>query len=270
MKPCISQACVLSTNFAEDVKGSVEGGCQTIEVWLTKLEKHLETSNIAETKALIADHGVTLAAASYQGGLFLSTGEQKKSHYDHFKKRLDLCQGLGIPLLNICSDFPARVDQTILQTALAGLREAAQWAEAFNTKLSLEFRYQSAFANNLESAYAFISASGMENVGITLDTFHFHCGPSKLADINAIDPSKLFFVQVSDISAVPKELATDSDRIFPGDGDIDLVAIFKELKKIGYQGYLSLELLNPVISQSKPSQVVELGIGALTRILGGI
>ena len=169
--------------------------------------------------------------------------------------------------MNICADFPARVDQQILQTAIAGLREAAQWAEAFNTKLSLEFRAQSSFANNLESANTFVTASGMENVGITLDTFHFHCGPSKLADLANINPKKLFFVQVCDISAVPKELATDSDRIFPGDGDIDITSIIKELKRIGYDGYVSMELLNPVISQSKPSQVTELGMGALGKIL---
>ena len=267
MKACISQVCVLSSTFEEDIKSFVEGGCPNMEVWLTKLEKHLESASIADTKALIADHGVNLVAGSYQGGLFLSTGEQKKSHYDHFKRRLDLCQGLGIPLMNICADFPARVDQQILQTALAGLREAAQWAEAFNTKLSLEFRAQSSFANNLESANTFVTASGMENVGITLDTFHFHCGPSKLADLASINPKKLFFVQVCDISAVPKELATDSDRIFPGDGDIDITSIIKELKRIGYDGYVSMELLNPVISQSKTSQVTELGMGALSKIL---
>ncbi len=267
MKACISQACVLNSNFKDDVTAFFKGGCSSMEVWLTKLEKHLETNSVAETKAFISDHNMTLAAGSYQGGLFLSSGEQKKSHYDHFKRRLDLCQGLGIPMMNICSDFPARVDQQILQKALAGLREAAQWAEAFNTKLSFEFRASSSFANNLESAHAFVSASGMDNVGLTLDTFHFHCGPSKLADIASINPKKLFFVQVSDISAVPKELATDSDRIFPGDGDIDISSLIKELKKIGYDGHVSLELLNPVISQSKPAQVAELGMGSLQKIL---
>jgi sugar phosphate isomerase/epimerase len=62
-------------------------------------------------------------------------------------------------------------------------------------------------------------------------------------------------------------LATDSDRIFPGDGDIDITSIIKELKRIGYDGYVSMELLNPVISQSKTSQVTELGMGALSKIL---
>ena len=41
------------------------------------------------------DAGVTLrialVAAAYQGGLLLSQGEQRKAHFDHFKRRLDLC-----------------------------------------------------------------------------------------------------------------------------------------------------------------------------------
>jgi len=42
MKACISQVCVLSSTFEEDIKSFVEGGCPNMEVWLTKLEKHLE------------------------------------------------------------------------------------------------------------------------------------------------------------------------------------------------------------------------------------
>ena len=47
MKACISQVCVLSSTFSEDIKSFVEGGCPNMEVWLTKLEKHLESASIA-------------------------------------------------------------------------------------------------------------------------------------------------------------------------------------------------------------------------------
>ena len=55
--------------FAEDVADFAAAGCTAMEVWLTKLEQHLETHSTAETGMLIADNGMTLAAGAYQGGL---------------------------------------------------------------------------------------------------------------------------------------------------------------------------------------------------------
>src|SRR5262245_49475154 len=71
MKPCISEACTMPVSFAEDVAAAAEGGCPAMEVWLTKLETHLETHSVADTRKLLEDRGVGLAAASYQGGLLV-------------------------------------------------------------------------------------------------------------------------------------------------------------------------------------------------------
>ena len=38
---------------------------------------------------------------------------------------------------------------------------------------------------------------------------------------------------------------SDSDRQWPGDGDIGLETIFRNLKSIGYDGLVSVELFNP-------------------------
>ena len=42
--------------------------------------------------------------AAYQGGLLLSQGEQRQAHYDHFRRRLDLCQAFAIPTLLVVAD----------------------------------------------------------------------------------------------------------------------------------------------------------------------
>src|SRR4051812_30337741 len=132
MRPCISEASTLSSSFAEDVHGYADGGCQAMEVWLTKLEAHLEKHSPADTRQLLADRQMILCAGSYQGGLLLSEGEPRKAHCDHFRRRLDLCQQFGIPVLVIAPDFVARPGPGDLGRALASLAEAARWAAAFN------------------------------------------------------------------------------------------------------------------------------------------
>src|SRR6185295_3393494 len=103
------------------------GGCHAMEVWLTKLETHLEGHSTADTRKLLDDRGMTLTAASYQGGLLLSQGEQRKAHYDHFRRRLDLCQAFAIPTLLVVADFAGRLDATGLERSVVSLKQAAQW-----------------------------------------------------------------------------------------------------------------------------------------------
>jgi len=247
-----------------------------MEVWLTKLETHLETHPAADTRKLLDDRGVALAAASYQGGLLLSQGERRKAHYDDLKRRLDLCQSFGIPTLLVAADFVEAVDQTarpgglqeLIERSVVSLRQAAQWAAGFGVRLALEFRGGATFCSCLETALRLVGAAGEPNVGVNLDVFHYYTGPSKFEDLERLTPANLAFVQVCDVLDVPRELATDADRILPGEGSFRLEPIIARLRQMGYDGWVSLELMNPTIWQVKNSQVAELGLSALQRLLG--
>jgi 2-keto-myo-inositol isomerase len=268
MRPCISEATTLPTPFADDVAAYADAGCEAMEVWLTKLETHLEKHSAADTRKLLEDRRMTLAAAAYQGGLLLSQGEQRKAHYDHFKRRLELCQQLGIRTLLVVADFAESVDQTSLGRAVVSLAQAAQWAAGFDVRLALEFRGSATFCSSLDTALALVAECGEPNVGVCLDVFHYYTGRSKFEDLGLLTPANLAFVQVSDLAGVARELASDGDRVLPGDGDFQLGPIVQALRQIGYDGWVSLELMNPTLWQTKPSTVAELGLMALRRLLG--
>jgi sugar phosphate isomerase/epimerase len=268
MKPCISEATTLPSSFAEDVAAYADAACPAMEVWLTKLETHLEKHSAADTRKLLEDRHMTLAAAAYQGGLLLSQGEQRKAHYDHFRRRLDLCQQLGISTLLVVADFVGAVEATALERAVVSLKQAAQWADAFGVRLALEFRGSDTFCASLDTALAVVANCGEANVGINFDVFHYYTGPSKFEDLKLLTAGNLAHVQLCDLAGVPRELATDADRILPGEGDFRLGPILDRFRAIGYDGWVSLELMNPSLWQMKATQVVEIGITALRRLLG--
>jgi sugar phosphate isomerase/epimerase len=267
MKLCVSEATTLPAAFADDVKAYADADCRAMEVWLTKLESHLEHHSVAETQAMLADHSMTLAAAAYQGGLLLSVGQARRAHTDHFKRRLDVCQQFNIPVLIIVPDFDQAINVESIKHAVGSLGEAGQWAAAFGRRLALEFRSSATFVTNLGTALDLVERCAEPNVGINLDVFHYYTGPSKAEDLKRLTTSNLYYVQLSDLSGVPRELARDSDRVLPGDGDICLDPVLECLRKIGYDGWLSLELMNPTLWNTKPTQVVELGMAAMRRFL---
>src|SRR6516162_7892196 len=191
MKPCISQATTLPGSFADDITDYAAGGCPAVEVWLTKLEEHLQTASADDTRGLLADRGVVPAAAAYQGGLLLSQGPQRKAHFDHFRRRLELCQAFGVPTLLVVADFVEKFTATDLRRAVASLAEAAQWAAGFDVRLALEFRGSATFCASVDTALSLVAACAEPNVGVCLDVFHYYTGPSKFDDLSLLTKDNL-------------------------------------------------------------------------------
>lgn len=268
MKPCISEATTLPCTFAEDVAAYADAGCPGMEVWLTKLETHLEKHSLAETQRLIADRNMALPAAAYQGGLLLSQGEQRRVHFDHFRRRLEMCQALGIATLVVVADFAEPADPVALERAAVSLAQAGQWAAGYSVRLALEFRAKNTFCASLDTALALVTHCGEANVGVNFDVFHYYTGPSKFEDLELLTVDNLAHVQLCDVAGVARELAGDADRILPGDGDFRLRSIVDRLRQLGYQGWVSLELMNPTLWQTRATQVAEIGITALRKVLG--
>ncbi|HEY1186852.1 MAG TPA: sugar phosphate isomerase/epimerase family protein [Gemmata sp.] len=267
MIPCIAQVTTLPGSFADDAANYPAGGCTAVEVWLTKLEQHLEAVSPEDTLIALGDRGIRLVAASYQGGLLLSQGEQRKAHFEHFKRRLALCERFSIPTLVLVADFMRAPEAQDLGRAVASLAQAAQWAAGFGVRLALEFRGADPFCACLDTALTLVEQCGEPNAGVCLDTFHFYKGPSKAEDLDRLTPANLFHVQACDVAGVPRELMTDADRVMPGEGDFRLEPLVQRLKQIGYTGAVSLELMNPVLWSLKATQVTELGMSALHRLL---
>jgi 2-keto-myo-inositol isomerase len=74
---------------------------------------------------------------------------------------------------------------------------------------------------------------------------------------------------VCDVAGLPRELMADSDRVLPGEGDFHLGPVVRRLEEIGYAGAVSVEVMNPVLWKAKPTQVGELALAAVQRLLAG-
>ena len=88
-------------------------------------------------------------------------------------------------------------------------------AQQFGVRLALEFRGGDAFCSCLDTALTLVEQCREPNVGVCLDVFHYHAGPSKPEDLERLTAANLFHVQVCDVAGVPREMMTDADRVLP-------------------------------------------------------
>ncbi len=94
-----------------------------------------------------------------------------------------------------------------------------------------------------------------------LDVFHVYRGGSDFAGLRMFNGSALHVFHVNDYPAdPPREKATDGDRVYPGDGVAPITQILRDLRSIGFRGFLSLELFNKKYFQQDPLVVARTGL----------
>jgi 2-keto-myo-inositol isomerase len=167
----------------------------------------------------------------------------------------------------VACDVHAPLSQVDIERVQQSLVQVAQVAGQHKIRIGLEFQASAALGNNLQTAAALVGEVASPHLGLCLDLFHYHVGPSKSEDLRYLTQTNLFHVQVCDLADIPREIARDSDRILPGDGDIALEPVIERLQVIEYAGYVAIELMNPQLWQVPARQFAEIGMTALRKLL---
>ncbi len=118
--------------------------------------------------------------------------------------------------------------------AVAGLRQVAAYAALRGVELVVEpiNRYETNFLNTVAETLAFLDEVAAPNVGLLFDTFHANIEEPSLADSLRAAGRRLRHVHTA-----------DSNRWAPGSGHLDFAAVVATLRAIGYDGWLSAEIL---------------------------
>lgn len=267
MLPTISQVSCLPSPFDRDVEELAAAECRQVEVWLTKLEQYLASHTLNDVRYALERFGMRLPVAAMQGGVVASQGVAREEAWQLLRRRLALCQELGIGTLVVACDVPPPLTSATVAQVERSLRELAEAGEAHGVRIAIEFQAQSALGNNVQTAAALVNQVASAFLGLCLDAFHWHVGPSTTEDLAYLTPQNLFHVQVCDLADTPRELARDAHRILPGEGDIPLAPLLAHLRKIGYAGCVSIELMNPQLWQVPPLQLADAAMASLRRLL---
>lgn len=131
------------------------------------------------------------------------------------------------------TEFPAETAYPLL---VSELRRIAEYADRVGVKLNLEpiNRYEVALVNSTADGARLLADIGSpDNVGILYDTFHSNMEDADMLAAVRENAKKISHVHLA-----------DSNRQLPGEGHTDFAAIIKTLRDCGYEGFVSLEVLN--------------------------
>lgn len=162
-----------------------------------------------------------------------------------------VCRALDMHLFITVPTFqiprPLSVKE-IREASVARLREIADRAAPYDIRVALEFcGVPGCSINQFGTAWDVVQACQRDNVGITLDTYHFHAMDSHWEDLRKADPKKIFAYHLNDSEDLPigAPYLLDDKRLWPEEGCLDHPRTCAILKEIGFDGVCTIEEFRP-------------------------
>ena len=106
---------------------------------------------------------------------------------------------------------------------------------------------------------------------LLVDTWHFTRGPSTWADLARLPGEKIAYLQFTDVAAAGSADPVDETmnrRPLPGDGVADLQRFADQVRDNGFDGYVSVEVLNESLRAQPVQAAVSAQFEAAARYWG--
>lgn len=241
-----------------DLKYCEQFGYDYIEFQTSKLREYLTTHSIEELKQFFAKS--KLKPYSFNG--IRRINFRTEEEWEILMKDVDLFCEVGKEIgcdMIVVVPTPRLKEYAIEEKTLTEIRDSC--VDAFKKidqrcrengwpmRIALEFVGLGEPAifcvNTFDQAYDIVKYADMDNVGVTLDTYHFFGMGSSLEALKNADLDKIFIFHINDVDELPRGYWRDVNRRWPGDGYMDLDSMFSVLKEKGYDDMASIEVFRP-------------------------
>ena len=170
---------------------------------------------------------------------------------DIAKSMMEMCAALDCRVMLACSSTSTHATGDT-DKLVQDLRKLAMLAIPMNIKIAFEALSWGRNVNEFPQAWDLITQADMPNLGLGFDSFHLFATKTPLDELEILDPSKIFLVQLADfmwneIKTVEERITTARTfRVFPGEGvhSEQLVDLVLRLDRLGYRGDYSFEVFN--------------------------
>ncbi len=230
-------------DLERDLDLVAESGFEGYELWVEKLLAAMPGIDPERLSAKIREAGIRVPAFCFVGDfpeMGVHTAEPETA-----ARIFELLSAIGCDVgIYVVDPYEGEERAAAMAKAAEKLRGIADIARDRGIRLAVEFIYTLSYLKDVSDALELIDRTDRDNVGISLDTFHFHMGGSRLEDIARIPRGRIYGIHVNSCPDLPKEDMTDKDRLPPALGVLPYAEILDACRDRGYDAHLSVEILH--------------------------
>lgn len=251
-----------------------EYGFGAIDTTGAELRKFIEERGLSKARAFLKEKEVIIGSLQFPVE-WRQSDEEFQDGLDILLADAKMAAQLGCR--TFFTYFMPSTDNNLIKhllTLTKRIRTAARLLREFDINLALEFvgphhlrhKWENVFIYDIKSTIEWIDIIGENNVGIVLDSIHWHTSGGTFEDITSLKPHQIAYVHLNDARDVPVEEVLDNDRIYPGEGVIDLNGFLRALKEIHYTGVISQEILTIEEPTETNEELAERSRNAFTKV----
>jgi sugar phosphate isomerase/epimerase len=270
MRYCLNTSTIRGQKLplVEEIALAAKAGYQGIEPWLDEIEQYVrEGGTLSDLRKRFADAGLTVEGAIGFAEWIVDDEARRAVGFEQAKRDMDVVAAIGGQRIAAPPAGAQEQSGFNLWNAAERYRQLLELGEQTGVVPLLEVWGFSKTLSHLGEALFVAAEARHPQACLLLDVYHLYKGGSEFAGLGLVHGPAIPVLHMNDYPASPsRETIEDSHRVFPGDGIAPLAAIFQDLRRIGFDGVLSLELFNPSYYARDPYEVIVEGLDKMKRI----
>ena len=252
MQLCMNELTIMQNgDLFSHIASCAEHGYSHMEIRKASLIRTLRAGHsLEEIDRALKDHGVTPACVNAIESISFNNRRGMRMLKELSDYLFYCCRSIGCSCVEVIASFRAPTDdpEEIKQETVQSLLQLSDVADHYGVNLALEYMgLPDSSVKTFRQSLEIVDAVGRHNVGILLDTWHHYAFGSQPEDILLARDGQVFMVHVSDCPAREPGQAIRSESYLPGDGVVPIADMLRNLKQIGYDSAVSVEIFDPAI-----------------------
>ncbi|MFN9719129.1 MAG: sugar phosphate isomerase/epimerase family protein [Planctomycetota bacterium] len=261
---CLNASTIATTPILEQLRVTKEAGYEAIELWHDHIDAYLaQGGTLRDLCRAVEDSGLIIPTTIYLAGWFQPAGAEHQKALNEVKRRLEQAAAVGARFA-IAGPPQGKADRNLGAQHYAELLDIGR---TFGVRPAFEYLGFVDDINTIDDAIDIIQRSGRSDATVVVDPFHCHRGGGSIESLTRLRADQIAISHFNDCPASPPaHQQQDSDRVFPGDGVVDLHRYCHRLNSIGYSGFLSLELFRDDLYSLDPLHVAKSGLEKMMSV----
>ncbi|MGI9137764.1 MAG: sugar phosphate isomerase/epimerase family protein [Sediminibacterium sp.] len=264
---CLDTATIRPATLEDKIKIAAEAGFDGIEPWDNELEAYEKNGgNLKTLGAEIKKLGLKVPSVIGLWNAIPATMPEFQESLKETRRRMRMAHDIGAEhIQTIPNTLPENYNQKWVADRYRDIIEIG--LKEFNIKPALVFvKYFT--IKTLGQAVGVAMDANHPNAMVIPDVYHMYISDGGFEGLKMLKGDAIAIFQFNDAPDTPafKDLK-DEHRVYPGDGILPLTSIFKDLKAIGYKGFISLEMYNPNYYKQDLLQVAKTGLRKTLEVL---
>mgnify|MGYP001346389271 CR=1 FL=1 len=267
---CLDTATIRPASLEEKVDIAARAGFDAIEPWEGELRSYeADGGSLAELRRRIEDAGLFVPSVIGLWNAIPPTREGWDAGLPATRDRMRMASAIGAQQIQVIPQPDRPWSEFDLGWASARYRDLLEIGIAdYQLVPAMVFVEFLPGCARLGQAAAIALDADHPQARIIPDAFHMHIGDSGFSGLRKIQGDFIAIFQFNDAPESPaKSELKDEHRVFPGDGILPLEQCLRDLRDIGFERCISLELYNPTYWKRDLLEVAREGREKTLRVI---